>query len=73
MEQIPQAIKDKLQKACLCRGITVATIKDAIRDGKGSVYEISAATGATQGGCKGHRCNEKIQTLIETYQNGEWE
>ncbi|MGL5677505.1 MAG: (2Fe-2S)-binding protein [Cellulosilyticaceae bacterium] len=73
MDGIPQEIKDKLQKVCICRGITAATIKEHIREGKRTLGEIATATGATQGGCKGHRCSEKIQNLIKAYEEGEWQ
>ena len=73
MEEITQDIKDKLQKLCLSRGTTVATVKEAIRQGHTTYDAVVEATGVTTGGCKGHRCKDKVKTLIETYKQGEWQ
>ncbi|MGL4362539.1 MAG: (2Fe-2S)-binding protein [Cellulosilyticaceae bacterium] len=72
MNEIPQEIKDKLEKICICRGTTTATVKDAIRGGITTYDELVKATGVTTGGCKGSRCKNKVQTLLEGFQNGEW-
>lgn len=71
MEQLNQEIKDKLEKVCICRGITKAAIKASVRNGKKTVEDIAADTGTTLGGCKGFRCNAKIQEIIEGY-GTEW-
>ncbi|MHC1748460.1 MAG: (2Fe-2S)-binding protein [Cellulosilyticaceae bacterium] len=73
MSQLDQDIKDKLQKVCICKGIAKSTIKGVIREGAMTVEQVADKTGATQGGCKGHRCKETIGQLIETYKNGEWQ
>lgn len=41
MEQLNQEIKDKLEKVCICRGITKATIKASVRNGKKTVEDIA--------------------------------
>lgn len=73
MDNIPQEIKDKLTKVCICRGITTATMKQYIRNGENTVEKLVRASGATTGGCKGHRCGEKIVELVDGYNNGEWQ
>ncbi|MDP4143693.1 MAG: (2Fe-2S)-binding protein [Bacillota bacterium] len=62
-----QEIMDKLTKVCLCKGISRATIKNAIKNGALTVEEVQKATGAGSGGCKGRRCTPKIQDLIDKY------
>ncbi|MDF2678355.1 MAG: hypothetical protein K0Q97_2705 [Bacillota bacterium] len=58
---------DKLTKVCLCKGISRATIKNTIKNGANTVTEVQKATGAGSGSCKGKRCTEKIQQLLDDY------
>ncbi len=60
-----QEMKDKYTKVCICRSISRATIKGAIKDGAKSVQEVKRATGATSGACKGTRCIHVIEELIK--------
>lgn len=60
-----QEIKDKITKVCICRSISRATIKNAIKDGAKSIQEVKRATGATSGACKGARCTHVIEELIQ--------
>lgn len=71
MENLTEEMKDRLEKVCICRGIAKETIKASIRDGKNTLEDVAADTGATQGGCKGFRCKAKIQEMIDGYQK-EW-
>lgn len=71
MENLNQEVKDKLEKVCICRAITKASIKDSVRSGKTTVEDIAGDTGATLGGCKGFRCKARIQEIIDGYQT-EW-
>ena len=65
MEQdLDSQILDKLTKVCICKGITRATIKKAIRNGAKTVVEVQKATDAGGGSCGGRRCTEKIQGLL---------
>lgn len=66
-QNIKPEIMDKLTKVCLCRGISRATIKDAIMKGAKSVEEVKEATRATTGSCNGRRCTPKIQALIDEF------
>ncbi len=67
-----EQILDKLTKVCLCKAISRAKIKDAIRNGAVTVADVSKATGSCTGGCSGRRCTPKIQELINTYKSKEW-
>lgn len=73
MDQLTQEIKDKLQKVCICRGITVATLKASIRNGNTTLEALKKDTGVAEGGCKGRRCKDKANELIEAYKQGEWQ
>jgi NAD(P)H-nitrite reductase large subunit len=66
MEQnLNEEILDKLTKVCLCKAISRATIKKAIRNGARTLKDVQAATGAGSGGCGGRRCTPKIEQLLE--------
>lgn len=66
MEQnLDQEIKDRLVKVCLCKAISRASVKKAIKNGATSIEEVKRATGAGTGSCNGKRCNDKIQALID--------
>ena len=62
---INEAIIDKLTKVCICKGISRASIKKAIKNGASTVEEVTKATGSSTGGCNGNRCIPKIKQLIE--------
>lgn len=64
-----QEILDKITKVCVCKAISRATIKNVIANGAHTVDEVSRITGACSGGCKGFRCKDKIQTLINEHLN----
>lgn len=64
-----QEILDKITKVCVCKAISRATIKNVIVNGAHTVDEVSRITGACSGGCKGFRCKDKIQTLINEHLN----
>lgn len=64
-----QEILDKITKVCVCKAISRATIKDVIAKGAHTVDDVVKITGACTGGCKGFRCKDKIQTLINDHLN----
>lgn len=49
MNDLRPEIKDKLTKVCLCKGISRATIKQAIREGADTVAKVQQKTGAGSG------------------------
>ncbi len=66
MEQNLNAeIMDKLTKTCICKGITRASIKKAIKNGAKTLEDVQKATGAGSGSCGGRRCTEKIVDLLK--------
>lgn len=67
-DDLDQALKDKLTKVCICKGISRKVIKEAIKDGAHTLEAVQKATGAGSGGCKGNRCTPKIEELLESMQ-----
>jgi bacterioferritin-associated ferredoxin len=65
MSEIRPEIMDKLTKICLCKGISRAAIKEAIKDGADTLEKVQKATGAGSGSCCGRRCTSKILELLE--------
>nr|WP_300092528.1 (2Fe-2S)-binding protein [Sedimentibacter sp.] len=57
-------IMDKMTKVCICKGISRASIKKAIKEGAATVDEVNKITGSGGGSCGGRRCREKILMLI---------
>ena len=68
-DALRQQVLDKMTKTCPCRVVTRARIKEAIRNGAHTVEDVSRVTGACNGGCKGFRCKDKIQSLIDEHLN----
>ena len=64
--EINAEIMDKLTKICLCKGISRATIKQAIANGADTVAKVNKATGSGSGSCGGRRCGPKIQELLDS-------
>lgn len=61
---LTEEILDKQTKVCICKSISRATIKNAIKNGASTLDEIKETTGAAKGGCNGCRCIPKIEELI---------
>lgn len=63
-----QEIIDKLTKVCICKAVSRLTIKKAISEGAKTVEEVWAKTNTGNGSCKGRRCREKIQQVLDDMQ-----
>ena len=55
----------RLKPGCICMGIKLIKILDAIEDGAKSFDEIAAVTGIGQGDCGGKRCGKKVEELLD--------
>ena len=55
----------QLKPGCICMGIKLHRILDAIDQGASSFEEIALITGIGHGDCGGKRCGEKIKDLLE--------
>ena len=52
---------------CTCKGVTKEFIVEAIKNGASTVEEVAEITKATTGPCRGYKCKQKIQELIDEY------
>lgn len=69
MEQnLSEEMLDKLTKVCICKSITRAKIKEAIKKGANTFEKIQEATGAGTGSCGATRCKPKVEELIREYE-----
>lgn len=68
---ISEEIMDKLKKVCVCKNITRAAIKSAIKNGANTLEEVKKSTGAGTGACKGARCIHVIEEILEEMKSKE--
>lgn len=59
-------IKSRLQVVCICKGIRMSRICEAIQGGCTTVESVNKATGSGDGGCGATRCRPVITQLLET-------
>ena len=64
-KNIDVKILDKLTKICLCKVISKAVIKKAIKNGAKTLEDVQKVTGAGSGGCRGHRCTPMIEDILK--------
>lgn len=65
-----ERLRAKLRPGCICRGIKLIRIIEAIEAGAESFAEIARQTGIGQGPCKGKRCGRTVQELLAARQAG---
>ena len=53
-----------LKAGCICKGVKLLRLIEAIDNGAASFDEVAAATGIGDGPCKGKRCEEKVRQLM---------
>nr|WP_320012313.1 (2Fe-2S)-binding protein [uncultured Desulfobulbus sp.] len=54
----------KLKAGCICKGVKLIRLIEAIEQGASTVSEVQQACGIGDGSCKGKRCGEKIEELL---------
>jgi bacterioferritin-associated ferredoxin len=54
----------RLKPGCICKGIKLIRLLEAIEQGATTVAEVQQACGIGDGSCKGKRCGEKITELL---------
>mgnify|MGYP001565186087 CR=1 FL=1 len=52
-------------RICFCKNVDEDTIVEAIKNGADTFEKVSEVTGAGTGPCRGVRCKNKINQLIE--------
>ena len=61
----------RLKPGCICMGIKLHRILDAIEQGASSFEEIARITGIGKGDCGGKRCGQKVEDLLQkTHETG---
>jgi bacterioferritin-associated ferredoxin len=59
-----EEIKARFRVVCICKGIKLGKISDAIRAGAKTVQEVNRATGSGRGQCKATRCRPVIEEML---------
>lgn len=54
----------RLKPGCICKGIKLYKILEAIENGARSYEEVAKVTGIGGGSCKSRRCGEKVAALL---------
>ena len=55
----------RLKPGCICKGIKLHRIIQAIEDGAASFEQIAQATGIGGGSCGSKRCGQKVAELLK--------
>jgi bacterioferritin-associated ferredoxin len=62
-------IMARLKPGCICMGIKLNRILEAIDQGAASFEEIARLTGIGAGDCGGKRCRQKVEELLRKPDN----
>jgi bacterioferritin-associated ferredoxin len=54
----------KLKAGCICKGVKLIRLIEAIEDGATTFQQVATVTGIGDGSCKGKRCGEKVEELL---------
>jgi bacterioferritin-associated ferredoxin len=54
----------KLKAGCICKGVKLIRLIEAIENGAATFDQVAAVTGIGDGPCKGRRCMEKVEMLL---------
>ncbi len=60
-----ELIKAKFKPGCICKGIKLVKILEAIKNEAKTFEEVAARTGIGDGSCGGKKCGEKVRELLE--------
>lgn len=61
----------RLKAGCICKGVKLIRLIEAIENGATSFAQVAAATGIGTGPCKGKRCRQKVKELLEQFRTDE--
>jgi len=59
-----EEILARLRPGCICKGVNLHAVLQAIENGAASYEEIVQVTGIGGGSCKSRRCREKVEELL---------
>jgi len=60
-----EEILARMKPGCICKGIKLHRIVQAIEDGAASFEEVAEMTGIGGGSCDSKRCGQKVATLLQ--------
>lgn len=60
-----EEILARLKPGCICKGIKLYKIQEAINNGATSYEDIAKATGIGGGSCNSKRCGAKVTELFQ--------
>ncbi len=60
-----EEILARMRPGCICKGIKLYRILQAIEDGAASFEEVAEMTGIGGGSCDSKRCGKKVATLLQ--------
>ena len=55
----------RLKAGCICKGVKLIRLIEAIENGAASFEQVAAVTGIGDGPCQGKRCGAKVEELLE--------
>ncbi len=61
-----EEIRARFRVVCICKGIKLGRISDAIRAGASTVAEVNRVTGSGSGDCGATRCRPVIEEMLQT-------
>jgi NAD(P)H-nitrite reductase large subunit len=61
-----EEIKLRFRVVCICKGIRMGRICDAITSGCSTVKDVNRATGSGSGDCGATRCRPVIEQLLQS-------
>ena len=62
--QPDEKIMARLKPGCICQGIKLIRLLDAIEQGADSFTAVAKITGIGNGDCGGKRCRAKVEMLL---------
>ncbi len=60
----PEEVRARFRVVCICKGIKLGRISDAIRAGARTVQAVNRATGSGSGDCGATRCGPVIEEML---------
>ncbi len=67
--QPDEKIMARLKPGCICQGIRLIRILEAIEQGADSFEAVARRTGIGQGDCGGKRCRAKVARLLADHES----
>lgn len=62
--QPDEGVMARLRPGCICKGVKLFRLVEAIEQGASSFAEVAAILGIDDGPCQGRRCREKVAQLL---------